>query len=750
MDGYVSSPAVRARTLALAIAGVLGATPIAVSAQGLEEIVVTARKQEQSLQDVSISISAFTGDQLRELGISNAHDIAWSAPGVYATGSQGDANPLYTIRGIGLNDVFSNNNPTVGIYVDEVIQPFTPMMGFHLFDVSRVEVLKGPQGTLYGRNTTGGAINFISNRPGDEFDGYFRTGYGRFDRFEAEGAIGGPVADGWGARIAASTVQQSSGHMFNTVTGRRVGDEDKIAVRGSLSYEPSDRFDGLLIGSYGRDRSDSHLREHVGFLDGPFSGNLCQGAIEGRRDEGPCVSFLGYFDPTDERRAVENSSVYGQENDAKTYALTLHLNWHFAGMTLSSVTGYSEFDRTRGEDSDGTALIMLDTLFSDDIEAFSQELRLGGTTAGGIEWLTGAFLSRDTIEGGILQALDDHIFVSRVNTEWEQKSRSYAAFAHVDFPLADQLSVVGGLRYTREKKEITYDSFDLDPFGTSNFPAFGAIPLAGVEDSFTNNEVSGSIGLDYRLSEDVLLYGSFSRGFKTGGYKAAIAFSAAELEPFDQETLNAWEIGLKSTLADGSLRLNAAAYYYDWKDFQAFVTEVRGGINVIVLDNAGDAEVWGVEVDALWRPVDGLDLQLAANWMDTEVKRFNTIPGSPDATGNELANSPEWMLNGRVRYEFPLAASGMTAYVGGDAIYRSRVFYSLSNNGQNSQSGFWLLDARAGITAADGAWDVWVWGKNLTNKLYVSQSYDNTGGIFPSQNFLGMPRTWGINAQYNF
>ena len=719
-----------------------------VSAQSvLEEIVVTALKREQNIQDVSASINAFSSDQIRDMGITDAQDISWFTPGLYATSTIGGSNPLYTIRGIGLNDVFSNNNPTVGVYVDEVIQPLTPMMGFQLFDLERIEVLKGPQGTLYGRNSTGGAINFISRKPGEEAEGYVRLGYGEFDRFEAEAALGGPLSDQLGGRIAFFTVQQQDGWMDNAVTGDDVGDVDQIALRAMLEWRPSETFEARLTGVYGDENSDSVLREHVGFVDGPFSPNLCAAALEGRRDEGPCVSFLGYFDPTEDRYTVENSSVLGQDKDTEHFSINFTFSWDIGNMTLTSVTGYSDFERAISEDSDGTALIMLDSVFSDDITAFSQEVRLSGSTERGITWVLGAFFSDDEIDGDIYQALDQHLFLTRVDTNWSQESSSAAAFGHFDFPVSDRFALVGGIRYTYEDKDFRYDAVNLDPFGTTQFlPP----PVNGVTSDISNKEVSGQIGLELNLSDDILAYFSFSRGFKSGGYKAAIAFNPDELDPFVEETLNAYEIGFKSITGDGKLRLNAAAYFNDWNDFQAFITEVRGGINVIVLDNAGDAEVYGVEADLLWSPAEGLDLQAAINWMDTEIKKFNTIPGTPDATGNELANSPELMFNGRFRYEFPVGNNGFSAYIVSDVIYRDRVYYSLTNNGQNSQEGFWLWDGRIGISTADGKWEAAFWGKNLTDKLYVTQSYDNTGGIFPSQNFLGQPRTYGVSVQYNF
>ncbi len=720
------------------------------SAGALEEITVTARKREQGIQDVSMSITAFSGEQIEEFRIVNAQDLSWYTPGLYASGARGDNDPLYTIRGIGLNDAFPNNNPTVGMYLNEVNQPFTPMMAFQMFDLERVEVLKGPQGTLYGRNTTGGAINVFSRRPGEEVNGYMRGDFGNFERFEFEGAVGGPFSDQVAGRIAVYTVQQNDGWVTNAFNGQEIGERDQTSVRGTLQFNPNDDLEILLIGHYAKDRSDSAAREHVGFLDGPFSPNLCQAAIEGRRDETQCVSFLGYSDPYPDRYTVENSSILGQDSDSENFGVSLSVDWQIGDMTLSSVTGYSDYDRDYTEDSDGTPIVMIDTRSINEIEMFSQELRLASTTEGGLDWVVGAYFTDDEMYADFLQALDEHVFLTRVAQNFVQATTAWAVFGYATLPLTEQLSLVGGLRYTDEEKDFDYYGFDHDPFGTTQMPAFGVIPVPEYHDSIQDDDWTGEIGLEYQVADDALLYANIAKGFKSGGFKGAISFTEAELQPFDPETLYAYEIGVKSTVADGTLRINAAGYYYDWEDFQAFVNEIRGGVPVLVLTNGGDAEVLGAEVDVLWQPTDRLLLGAGLNWMDTEITKYNSIPGTGDNTGNKLANSPDLMFNARGRYDFPIGDGGWLAYVATDVMYRDDIYFSLNNNGQNSQESFWLWNGRVGILSPDARWEISLWGKNLSDKFYITQSYDNTGGIFPSQNFLGMPRTYGVSVKYNF
>jgi len=716
----------------------------------LEEIVVTARKRAQNIQDVSMSIDAFSAVQVDELRIRNLQDVAWYSPGMHASGTRGDTDPLYTIRGIGLNDAFNNNNPTVGVYLNEVIQPFSPMMAFQVFDIERVEVLKGPQGTLYGRNVTGGAINVFSARPGEETNGYARADFGNFNRFEFEGAVGGPIGDGVGARFSAMTTQQGEGWVHNAFNGQDIGELDQTGLRGTLEWMPNDDVEVRLVGYYSRDKSDSAGREHVGFLEGAFSPNLCQPAIEGRRDETQCTSFLGYSDPYPDRYTIENSSVYGQYVDAESYGLTLGIDWDTDVGTVSFVTGYSDYDRVYAEDSDGTPLIMIDTEATNEIEVFSQEIRLASVSDSGIDWIVGAYYTDDEMFFNFLSALDEHVFLTRLQYYFTQQTTAWALFGHAKFPLTDGLRLVSGVRYTDEEKDFDYFGFDLDPFGTTNMPNFGVVPVPEYHDSTAQNEWTGEVGLEYDLNEDAMAYVSASKGFKSGGYKGAISFTLAELEPFDPETIYAYELGLKSTLADGKFRFNTAGYFYDWQDFQAFITEIRAGVPVLVLTNGGDAEVWGVEVEAQWHPVTGLDLSAGINWMDTEVVKYNSIPGTGDNTGNQLANAPPLTFNGRIRYQFPMGGSGWQGLTSADAVFLDDVYYSLGNNGQSSQDSYWLLNGRIGVISPDGRWEAALWGKNLLDKFYVTQSYDNLGGIFPSQNFLGMPRTYGVSLRYNF
>ena len=361
-------------------------------------------------------------------------------------------------------------------------------------------------------------------------------------------------------------MNQSDGWQTNAFTGETIGDKEQYAARAQLAWEPSERADVLLRLNWGSDESDNQLREHVGSYAAPFSFTPCAATLEGRRDEGNCVDFLGYFDPTPDRRTVEDSSLYGHKRDADTWSGGLTISFDFDAFTLTSVTGYSDFERVLGDDSDGSSLIQLDSQFSDDIESFTQEFRLSSSGDSPLTWVAGVYYSDDTIDGDILQALDQHIFLTRVDTNWTQKTESYAAFGQLDWALTDRWSLIGGLRYTDEDKSIRYDAFDLNPFGTSqNLPT----PVAGIHNEISNDNVSGKLGVDFHVTDDVMLYASASRGFKSGGFKAAIAFNARRarsVRPGGARCVR--DRGQVDARRRPGLRLNAAAYYNDWRTFR--------------------------------------------------------------------------------------------------------------------------------------------------------------------------------------
>jgi iron complex outermembrane receptor protein len=714
----------------------------------LETVVVTARKREEDTQNVATSIRVLSGEEAVTLGVQRPADLAALTPGLNAKYTVGSESPVFTMRGIGLNDFSSINNPSVGVYFDDIFVPFIPMMGGQIYDIERIEVLKGPQGTLYGRNTTGGAIKFISRKPTSTTQANLRADYSSWRTLEVEAGIGGALTDTLNARVAAFTRQRGSGYMYNRYSGKHVGEQDRLAGRVILDWRPSDTFDAELNLHAGRDRSDAILREHIGFRD-PVTGVItCPAVLAGKR--GGCTDLSGYADNDNNPYASDVNNLYGDKVRSRTYGAALSLNWDLSRATLTSVSGYDRYARDLVDDTDASPNITFETDVHEKIYVFSQEIRLVSDDSWKAKWVAGLFYSRDNTDTSNEQAVDE-LYRTRVKVLNDQTTEAYALFANGELPLAERWSLTAGIRLSHEKKRRWTQSLDLASLGNISMlsPTGGYYVFVTDDTTIEDDDVSGNLGLNYRPSDDVMLYATASRGFKSGGFKGNISFNPLQVGAYDPEALFAYEAGIKSTLLDGSLRFNAAAYYYDWKDFQAY-SLVQLEIPVVMLTNAGDAEVKGIEADITWRPIDRLQVSAAANWMEGKIVKFDTLPGGQDNRGKKLANAPEVTFSGVVKYEFPSLGRGWSPYVQSQVSYQSRVFFEIQNNPINSQGEYWLASLRLGATSEDGKWDIALWSRNLFNEAYISESRFVDLRVFPSQNTYGEPRSVGIGFTYQY
>jgi len=404
----------------------------------IEEIIVTAQKREQNLSDVSVAVTVFTGDDIRQQRLGQPIDLAAQAPNLNINETFGNSITNVSIRGLGLNDYAVNNNPAAGIYIDEVYLVSPAMLGFQLFDLERVEVLKGPQGTLYGRNTTAGAMKFISRKPTEEYEGHLSADYGRYDHFILEGALGGKIAQGLTGRVAVQTSQRNDGFQLNRATGGKVGEIDRTAWRGLLNWRPSEALDILLNVHGGVDKSDTLL-----------------------------VKVDNLFTPEDDGIADPYSSAAGNDTelDNENYGVSLTINWDLSDhLALTSVTGYEDYERSHDEDRDGSALVHLDGLFLNEIEQVSQELRLTYTGAH-LVLIGGVFYGRDEVSTRDNFDTTDLPFpFTFVGNEYSQDADSYAAFGHAEWQLHEDWKFIAGLRYTEEDKEFK-DAFTFADFG---------------------------------------------------------------------------------------------------------------------------------------------------------------------------------------------------------------------------------------------------------------------------------------------
>ena len=718
-------------------------------AQVLEEITVTAQKREQSITDVSITMNAFSSEDMRIFRVEDPTDIAQLVSNMDIKGTLGGVNPAITLRGVGLNDFNANNNPSVGVYVDEVFLTSPAMLTARMFDVERVEVLKGPQGTLYGRNATGGAINIVNKKPSQESDGYITIGAGEYDQAQIEGAIGGGFSDSVSGRISASYNSQGESFHTNLMTGSDFGDIETTALRAQLLIEPSDSFSAHISAHYAETEGSNTPFAIFGLHDPaqPFSYVPCAPALEFQFDNSQCADVFGIqeFDDDDPYTHTFNPA------DAATYivdtdvtGLAARLEWDLENITVTSITGLESQDRVFGDNVNSHPLQLSRITHNEEISQFSQEIRLTGETGGGAQWIAGAFYSQDKFESeNLFSSLD--FFLTQLFWDVDQETTSFAVFGSVDWSLSDTITLTTGLRYTDEEIEFAGGTTDLNPLDASCIldplcapTGFGVVPITGVDSKFTDDNVSGRIALEYRPNDDLLIFGSVSTGFKSGGFFGDFTFDNSELEPFDSETITSFEIGTKATLAGGKVQINAAVFYYDYKDIQTLVP----GTLVTAFTNADDAEVIGLDLDILAAPAEGWTLGFGLGLLDTELGAIGVVPA-----GGQLPNAAEVQYNGLVRYEFSLG-SNLLGGIQSNFKYTDDMFRDAFNDPFNLTESYTTVDARAWIASQNGKWEAALWAKNIGDEEYVEQAFNFIDLTGLANQLYGSPRTYGVTFTY--
>lgn len=750
----------------LVVVGLLGIYARTANAQAIEEVIVTAQKREERIQDIPISITAFSGETVRKLGFENAQDIARNTTGLTVKPTIGDQNPVFTIRGVGLSDPSPNNMPNTSMYVDEVLVAFTPMMSFQLFDLERIEVLKGPQGTLYGRNNTAGAISVVTKKPTHEFGAYGQVDYGSYDTVKFQGAVGGSLTETLAARISVNTMQRLQGYQHNRTTNDDHATVNNNAGRIQFLWTPNDSFDALASfhGSY--DDSETPFYEHSGFIDRNTGQTPCAAKVLGEFDPLTCVDALGFSDPDGDpftgdagfrSGGSQRPGTGGAETFFRGYGAALVMNMDMARGAMTSVTGYDRFYRDQDHDQDATAARYVDVHWENEIEAFSQEVRFHADDSWLLDWLVGAFYSQDKIH--VIEATDSTDFLGVLtnapvdlgwfaDTHFNQKSESFALFAHGEYEISPSWSFSGGIRYTHEKREWVGGSsvtWGRNLFGP--FPVTGG-DLTFADSDITVNDVSGEAALLWQATDDVMMYAKFSKGFKSGGWAGTFTNTNEQLKPFQDETLYAYEAGFKSTLLDGTLQFNSSVYFYDWRDFQAFIFEQRV-VPVNVLTNAGDAEILGAEVEITWRPIKGLELNLAGNWNDAEVVKDNSI--SQNLLGKTPAQTPDFALNGLVRYTHSVSIGSFNGSMAWqtDFNWQDDVFYTLPNDAFAKEDAYAVVNARVSIQPDGARWEIALWGRNIFDKEYIINVLDGTN-FSPDLRWYGMPAQFGVSVKYDW
>lgn len=731
----------------------------------IEEVVVTAQKREQNAQDVGIAVTAFGESEVRAMRLSSADDIADSVSGVQVYNYRGKSQPSFVIRGIGTQDFAPNSAPTAAVYIDEVYLGSNVVTGFQIFDVERVEVLKGPQGTLFGRNTTGGAVSYTSKRPTDEFEGYAEVGYGRYQAVETNVALGGAVADGFRMRLSGKISEQDEGHYKNTFTPdqnpfgpspnfsnlkSRIGEDFHWAARLLTDVDIGDSGSLLLNVHGGRRDADTLPVTPIGFTTIPGSGGICEATATGGEYSDPrfCGDAFGYSDTDGDEYTVSND--YVGENEETNLGMSARLEWDFGEMALTSITAWESAEKEQTADADGSSLFVFNNVTDVEFEQISQELRLTSNTGEDLFWILGLYYAHDEIDQGFCGDLNLLLGLgAECRNDFSQVTDNGALYGQAEYPVFEKLRLTLGLRYTYEKRDFTSINTFTDEFGNEAPANFGAGPddAAIIDDSVTTSDLSGRVGLDYFFTEDVLFYASVSRGFKSGGYDGDFSFTRQQLEPYDEETITAYELGWKTTLADGRVRFNGAMFHYDYSGPQTRVQRVSSaGLPFNQLINLDSADVYGLEADLAWVPTDRLHFAVSATLLDTELSEGRADPALALFDGNELplAATESFTLLGR--YEHPVAERH-SAVVQVDGKYNGDYELNAENLGWLAQDSYFLVNARISVLRNDGQWELSAWGKNLSDETFSVGSY-SLFGAFPV--FYNSPRTYGVTLRYDW
>lgn len=689
----------------------------------VDDIVVTARRRDERLQDVPVAVTALTAKALDDLQTSDIGDLQGSVPNLSL--HEGDANnAVVYVRGIGQVDSLAFADPGVGIYLDDVYLGRAQGAFLSVYDVDRIEVLRGPQGTLYGRNTIGGAVKFVSTPLSAVFGGRVEATVGDYGLVEARASVGGAL-DASGAWLgkAALSLARRDGYSDNAFNGQDDGDRDQIAGRLSLEYRPNDDLSVRLNIDGSRDRPDTS------------------------RTPARATSVFGLYPATTDD-PFQVDANFNDQADLDTFGVALTADYAISDtLSVKSVTAYRSMAYASHLDLDATPQAFFGVYVDEDQHQFSQELQL--TYAGDrLNAVAGLFYfdETDLTYSGLLGPAIG-LVTGSIN---DQRNRSYAAYGQIGYALTDRLNLTAGLRYTYEDKDFarTQTLYLAAPTSVPGRNDPGLL-LTDIDTSATWDSLSPKVGLDYKVSDDILAYVSVSRGFKSGGFDGR-ANNDAGATPYDPETLWAYEAGLKTTLLDRRLVANLAVFWNDYTDLQlsSFAADAGGGF-IALFTNAGAATIRGAELELTARPMAGLTVNAALGYLDAQYDEYIGPGGIDISQDRELVNAPEWSGRLGAVHVAELGENGSLT-VGASAAWRSKVYPTVSSSEVLAQDGYALIDAFVRWTDRADALFVELGGKNLTDERYIEQGFDLSDSLGYQLAYYGAPRTVRLTVGYRF
>ncbi|WP_206484248.1 TonB-dependent receptor [Thalassotalea sp. G2M2-11] len=715
----------------------------------IETIVVTSQKRIERLIDVPISVTNVGKEELAQRGIKKLKDIGDAAPNL--TISQGsDFNSKIIIRGVGANSRNIGFDSRVGVYIDGVYLGQSPAINQGLVNLERVEVLRGPQGTLFGKNTIAGAVNLISQEPTDEFEGAVTVNLGNYDIRDYNLQLNIPLSDTTFAKVFLNKAEQE-GFIENKMLNTKVGEKDETSGRINLLSELTDKLDLSFSADY---TTQDRLAFSNMPLSDPFGGHPTDGMF-GDIYQGTAADKYQYFQDKDmdEVKTVWGSSItldYTFDND----------------FSVKSITAYRDTEMSIGIDVDHGPLNILNTFYTDAYQQTSQELQLISPDNADFKYILGAYLFgldsttvRDANGGSMIGIFGDpRLQPGRpaVAIDGEIETRSHALFANGSYDLNEDIVLGFGVRYSLETKNVDW-SIDGSNSGFFN------IATGTVIDERTDTNISPSFNINYALSENSQTYARVSTGFKSGGYNLDFITSEVLQEgiEFNEETVTSFEVGYKAELMDYRLRLNTALFYAVYDDYQVNqYIDLGEGRTALSITNAAEVITQGLEVEIDYQITDDFKINGAIGLLDAT---FDSFPGGgaggSDASGNELPNAPKVTLGLGLQYyqEVPALSSSIMYRV--DYNYTAEQYFMVNNDENyvlpggdtvdfDKADNFSTVNARISLLSDNGTWEVSFWGQNLTESEHMVNSFRDFFGTILAG--YAKPRTFGVETKFNF
>jgi iron complex outermembrane recepter protein len=719
----------------------------------LEEVVVTAQKYSQDVQQIGVAITAISGEEMQTLRIQQPLSLAAVSPSLSTMNATTDSTPLFLIRGIGLDDFNMNNSSGVGTYLDDVFASFPGFLTAALYDLDRVEILEGPQGTLYGKNTAGGAINIISKRPTDDFEGYVDVDYSRWETTDLTAAVSGPLTDSINARLAATATKQGEGYQTDIDTGEKYGKLDRGGARALFDIRLTDAASLLLNLHYVYDRS---------VPSSPSTPN-----VEGLVPPNLPFPTAGLLDSPPGGALVRVGGLPLHKNEHGDGAVAT-LNVRLEGLTLTSISAFDEFFAHSLDNYDGYPAADNNWTKNFQQQQFSEELRLGSVSGGLVDWIVGAeyaqnwFHCRDSLDWTFVYGLADFITDSGkaiTAANFIQTQQSTGLYAHAETHVSKRWTLVTGLRYSHD--EAAFDGKTVDPtglltFAANNFsgPIVPNTVLAALDQSRSSQNVSYRLEPEYHLSDKVLLYASVATAYKAGIFYGQPAQVSVDWGYVNPEHVRTTELGLKSRFFADSLQFNAAVFDTDIRDRQSSLSLWAGPVGtqplIAGLGNVPRSRIDGVESSIEWRPLTGLEVHLGATYLHARVTESLTNDNglalfTPVAVGQMLPDAPTFSGNWLVQYEHSVAG-GLRAYAQANDHYSGAEHPYLADPTTFGRGH--SLGARLGLRNPAERWDTSLWVTNLTDTRPLTYAYAGSEG--QQSSYYQKPRSVGVNLTHHF